>query len=356
VDDGRTIAQSLARVRDARSAFAFIGWFAREWLTPLRDSDECTAEEVAAAEERLGLRLPASLAAFYRLLGWRRDLTSNQDSLITLNSLTVVDGVLVYRIEAQACASWGVRVSDLGLADPPAVFCEGYGDGRPWRPFLGSFSLAAVEMVLSEALFGPAGYHDNRALDDADIVRLEELCDRLPFPGYPAWWQPDIPQAVRWFGGPGVLLREDNRTWLWALAQNAAGLARVRDALPGIWQDTAANLRSTRLSTTAATNPKVSALQSTTTPEREPGSKLPDEGRPQSGRPPVAFPGPRMASRDNRKCGDGTPGGPSPACRRFSTRNSGDQGSNWMSGKRGDEPSSRWLSRLRRYLSKNARM
>jgi hypothetical protein len=34
----------------------------------------------------------------------------------------------------------------------------------------------------------------------------------------------------------------------------------------------------------------------------------------------------------------------------------GYQGSNWMSGKRGDGPSSRWLSRLRRYLSRNASM
>lgn len=231
-----SVARSLAEVGDAGSAFTFIEWFAREWLTPLRNGDGCTAAEVAAAEDRLGLRLPASLAAFYRLLGWRRDLTSNQDTLITVNSLTIVDGALVYRIEAQGCASWGVRVSDLGLADPPVVFCEGYGGGRPWRPFLGSFSLAAVELVLGEAIFGGArGRNDNRALDEADIVRLEELHEPLPFPDYPAWWQPEVPQAVRWFGGPDVLLREDSRTWLWVLARNTAALARVRDALPGQW-------------------------------------------------------------------------------------------------------------------------
>lgn len=243
MEEDRTIAQALAGVRDAGSAFAFIEWFAGEWLTPLRDGDGCTADEVAAVEERLGLRLSESLAAFYRLLGWRRDLTRSQDSLIFLNSLSVVDGVLVYRIEAEGCASWGVRVSDLGRADPPVVFCDGYGGGRPWRPFLGSFSLAAVEMMLSEALFGPAGYLGNRELDEADIARLEELYERLPFPDYPAWWQPEVPQAVRWFGGPGVLLREDSRTWLWVLARNTASLARVRDALPGGWQDTAADLQ-----------------------------------------------------------------------------------------------------------------
>jgi hypothetical protein len=58
--EDRTIAQALAEVRDAESAFAFIEWFAREWLTPLRDGDGCTAEEVAAVEKRLGLQLPSS--------------------------------------------------------------------------------------------------------------------------------------------------------------------------------------------------------------------------------------------------------------------------------------------------------
>jgi len=235
VGESRTVAQSLAGVRDARSAFAFIEWFSREWLAPLRDGDGCTAEEVAAAEERLGLRLPASMAAFYRLVGRRRDLTSNQDHLVPLNSLTVGDGELTYRIENQGCASWGIRVSDLGLADPPVVF-GGYGDGTPRRPFLGLFSLAAVEVVLSEALFrGTEGRYDNRQLDEAAIVRLEGKYERLPFPGYSGWWQPEVQASVRWFGGPDVLLREDSRTWLWVLARNTAALARLREALPGEW-------------------------------------------------------------------------------------------------------------------------
>jgi len=234
VDESHTIGPSLAGVRDAESAWAFIEWFAREWLTPIRDGDGYTAGEVAAVEERLGLRLPASLAAFYRLIGHRRDLTCGQDKLIGLNSLTAEDGALIFRVEAEGIVTWGVRVCDLGLADPPVVF--GFGDGSPWRPFLGSFSLAAVEIVLSEALTCDAeGRHDNRQLDDADIIRLEEQYERLPFCDYPAWWQPDVPQALRWFSGPGVLLREESRTWLWVLARDAASLAQLRDTLPGQW-------------------------------------------------------------------------------------------------------------------------
>ncbi|MFD0857252.1 SMI1/KNR4 family protein [Actinomadura adrarensis] len=222
----------MAEVRDAPSAFAFIEWFAREWLTPLRDGDGNTAEEVAAVEERLGLRLPASLVSFYRLLGRRNDLTSNQDPLVPLSSLTVQDGVLVYRVEDQACARWGIRVSDLGSDDPPVV-C---GGDHSWFPFLGSFSLAAVEMVLYEATFGAAdGRHDNRELlDERDVLRLEGY-ERLPFPEYPGWWQPESEYGVRWFAGPDVLLRDDCQTWLWVLARNSAALERVRDSWPGEW-------------------------------------------------------------------------------------------------------------------------
>lgn len=232
------IAQALAGVRDASSAFEFIEWFLREWLTPLRDGDGCTAEQVAIVEDWLGLRLPASMVTFYRLLGRRIDLTRNQDTLIFLQSLRVVDGSLVYRIENQACVSWGVRVADLELADPPVVFCEGYGEGKPWRPFLDSFSLAVVEMVLAESLAGRAGVHANLPVDDdAQIARLEAVCERLPFPDYPAWWQPEVPQAARWFTMPGVLIREDSRTWLWVLARDSASLDRLREALPGNWHD-----------------------------------------------------------------------------------------------------------------------
>jgi hypothetical protein len=241
VGESSAVAQSLAGVQDAGSAFSFLEWFAREWLMPLRGGDGCTADEVAAAEERLGLRLPASLAAFYRLLGRRGDLTSHQDRLVVLNSLTVEDGVLVYRIEAAGCASWGVRIADLGLADPPTVVYGDYESGGSWRPFLDSFSLAAVEMVLSEAVMpGHAEWYDCRKLDEADIVRLEQLYERLPFPEYPGWWRPEVESVIRWFGGPDVLLREDGRAWLWVLARSPASLARVRDALPGQWPEVTA--------------------------------------------------------------------------------------------------------------------
>lgn len=79
----------------------------------------------------------------------------------------------------------------------------------------------------------PASLDAFYQLLEASIAGLEGKYERLPFSDYPAWWQPEAQEAIRWFGGPGVLLREDSRTWLWALARNAAGrLARgVRSGL-----------------------------------------------------------------------------------------------------------------------------
>ena len=37
---------------------------------------------------------------------------------------------------------------------------------------------------------------------------------------------------LRWFGGPGVLLREDSRTWPWVLARNAAALSGAGRTVP----------------------------------------------------------------------------------------------------------------------------
>ncbi len=58
---------------------------------------------------------------------------------------------MVFRVENQHCASWGVAVSDLASADPPVCIQDRAGG---WEPFLDRVSVACVEMVLSEVLLG----------------------------------------------------------------------------------------------------------------------------------------------------------------------------------------------------------
>ncbi|WP_405681998.1 hypothetical protein [Streptomyces sp. NBC_00057] len=225
-------------IDDAESASRFIEWFGEHWLSPLEENDGCTAEEITTAEHRLGLRLPSTLTRCYRLLGRRSDLTSRQDRLLRPDQLRLDQDVLVFRVENQHCASWGIRVTQLAQPDPPVVFRELTRDAcMPWKPFLECLSLTTVEMVLSEAvLFAEANddVSDNRELDEETLQGIEECFERLPFPDYPLWADPDGP-PVRWFADSDLILRDDARQWLWVRSRDTAQLDTFRAAFPGGW-------------------------------------------------------------------------------------------------------------------------
>lgn len=227
-----------AAVRDATGACRFVREFAEAYANPVVDGDGCDQDDLGAAEARLGFPLPASLHAVYALIGRRDDLTRVQDHLLAPGQLHLDDTgqVLVFRVENQHGAQWGVPLPALADPDPPAVFrpeVSGSAE-RLWRPFMDRVSMACVEMVLSEWMLSGEVFADNRELDDQAIDALERGFRRLPLPDYPLWADPDG-RPMRWFGGDGVVLRDDAATWLWARAASSEGIARVRQALPGEW-------------------------------------------------------------------------------------------------------------------------
>jgi hypothetical protein len=230
------IAASLG---DRNGAWRFIRRFAESWLTPLADADGCREADLRAAEERLKVGLPTALSEAYALLGRREDLTSVQDRLLGPDELKVdqIGQVLVFRVENQHVASWGVPLAGYEQPDPPVVLRSGASQAQRdagWEPYMERFSLACVEMVLSESLFtGAVELGDNRPLDAAAAALLEQRFARLAIPDYPLWAEPD--GLVRWFGGPGVILRDDGGTWLWVRARTVAALEVVRATLPGEW-------------------------------------------------------------------------------------------------------------------------
>lgn len=240
MDHGLDFAGELAgAVRQREGAWGFIARFTAEWLVPLADGDGFAEDELQAAERRLGLRLPDAVRELYALLGRRDDLTSNQDALLPPRRLGFDDSgqALVFRVENQGCAQWGIPVHGLHLPDPPVLLrLDGLASRpEPWRPFLERFSLACVEMVLSESVLGPdSDGLDNRECDEAAVRILETRYARLPMPDYPMWAVPEGP-PIRWYGGPDVLIRDDARTWLWVRARTPEALQAVRDALPGDW-------------------------------------------------------------------------------------------------------------------------
>ncbi|MDY7087878.1 MAG: hypothetical protein SYR96_22575 [Actinomycetota bacterium] len=162
-------------------------------------------------------------------MGRRDDLTRRQDRLLWPDQLAVHDDTLVFRVENQVVAEWGVPLAALAEADPPVVFRLA-SSGTGWRPYLDRVSLAGLDMVLSEWLM--AG--DLRDLDTAALTELEKRFRPLPMPEYPLWAEADGP-PTRWFAGDGVILRVDIGEWLWARGKTSRELAAVRQALPGDW-------------------------------------------------------------------------------------------------------------------------
>jgi hypothetical protein len=224
----------LARaVSDAAGAWRFIDLFAAHYATPIVAGQGYRDDELRQAETRLSLRLPTSIRTAYALLGRRPDLTAAQDRLLTPHQLEIdqTGRVLVFRVENQGCTRWGIPLSAVGEPDPPVVFSD-----AGWHPFLDRFSLACVEMVLSEWIVGGAEYGINCEPGRETIALIDQRLRRLPLPDYPAWWwRTDGP--VRWFEKSGAILLEHPGPWLWAGAASSDAIAAVRRALPGDWSN-----------------------------------------------------------------------------------------------------------------------
>ena len=121
MSDGFDLGQEVAASLGSRQgAWRFIRRFAQSWLTPLTDEDGWTEDDLRAAERRLGLRLPPAIREAYALFGRRQDLTSVQDRLLDPDQLEVdVTGeVLIYRVENQSVAVWGVPLAAMEQPDP----------------------------------------------------------------------------------------------------------------------------------------------------------------------------------------------------------------------------------------------
>ncbi|MFI9185205.1 SMI1/KNR4 family protein [Streptomyces goshikiensis] len=231
------LAASLAGgVRGRSGAWSFIQGFAAHWARALEGRDGWAEADLVAAEERLGVRLPAALREAYLLFGRRRDLTSNHDVLLGPSELYVDDAkeALVFRHENQGAASWGILLDSLQDDDPAVFIRPDLADksAERWEGWLERLSLCFVEIVLSESLQVDGELCDFLDADDDSIGLLEENAVRLPFPAYPIG---EDEHAIRWFLGQDVLLRNDGGLAVLARGRTAADLDRVRDLIPGDW-------------------------------------------------------------------------------------------------------------------------
>ncbi|NKE63196.1 SMI1/KNR4 family protein [Lentzea sp. PSKA42] len=219
------VAGNAARaVHDRSAAWRFIEGFAAAWAEPLEPQDGWNRADLAATEERLGVGLPEAVKEALSLFGKRPDLTSNQDRLLTPTELRLDGGILVFRDENQWVAAWGTT---LDGDDPEVLIKLDLVDktGEHWDTWLPRFSLACVEMVLSEALFRDGAETADREMSEMDTSLLQEHFAELPLhsPG------------TRWFVSDDVIVREDDSQWLWARARTPEALELLAKQLPGDW-------------------------------------------------------------------------------------------------------------------------
>lgn len=76
---------------------------------------------ITAAEDRLGVRLPAPLRIFYQAWGRREDMTQTVHFVIGPIGLVRRPDVLVFCIENQGCCWWAIERQVLEEPDPPVV-------------------------------------------------------------------------------------------------------------------------------------------------------------------------------------------------------------------------------------------
>jgi hypothetical protein len=107
-----------------------------------RRTDGLSDAAIRRREKELGVKLPASLRAYYRTAGKLTQLNTMHNILYDLPGLLVEDGYLIFMEENQAVVHWCFRLSDLDQTDPDVwqrVNCEPpewYSEEMPFSTFI----------------------------------------------------------------------------------------------------------------------------------------------------------------------------------------------------------------------------
>jgi hypothetical protein len=110
-------------------------------------------ERLAAAERRIGLRLPVALRDYLLFAGGEHRLNTAQDRLCSPEKLGLDGSVLPFYFENQGVVLWGIPVHRFGEDDPPVVEAEN-NPAKHWEPFADRTSDFLVMMLYWQAANG----------------------------------------------------------------------------------------------------------------------------------------------------------------------------------------------------------
>jgi hypothetical protein len=178
------------------------------------------AADVAAAETRLSVALPASLWEWYLTFGPRGDVWNVQDRLVPPAELCFEGERLVVFRENQSVVEWGIEAPALSQDDPPVTVSDPSGSGvlHVDGPSVSQF---ALQMLARNAKFSPRDLlRANGQITDEAVRALEQALPRLPIADL--HW-PSFP--TRLHGDGGIVVEIEGFTWLWITARDAASFA-----------------------------------------------------------------------------------------------------------------------------------
>jgi len=129
---------------------------------PLTADDGIPEASIAAAEERLGSRIPDTLRAFYRVAGNADDFLNSYDHFEPPDVWELHDGKLYFLAENQAVVLYAADL-DSGSADPPIVMTSNR-EPYTWHVVCPTCSEFLSAMTCFEGSFGGAMYAVGSAL------------------------------------------------------------------------------------------------------------------------------------------------------------------------------------------------
>lgn len=237
------LAEAVARSSESReAAWEFVSDFAAVWLdSALRRGDGYRENEIGAAEEKLATPLPRALKDAFMKFGRRSDLVRSQERLLAPWELHFDDTgeVLIFRVENQGAAEWGIPVDRLRDEDPATVYRLSAADRESsrWVPWIPRSSLAFVELILWESLFaGSPSLRWQLPFRSENKRSLESGFRRLDFPDFPdTSIIVSYKFTVRWYAGEGAILcllevpgSENDEYDPWTMADDGCGDLFIR--------------------------------------------------------------------------------------------------------------------------------
>lgn len=138
----------------------FQDFIRRLYALPPGRSHGCATADIEAAEDRLGIELPAVLRRYYQTLGAHEGINRSHNTLFDPAQLQLTDdGYLAFYEENQGVVLWGIRPSDLAQDNPPVWGRYHRPNAPTWQPEADDLAAFLQIMAVYNGTLGGLKYH-----------------------------------------------------------------------------------------------------------------------------------------------------------------------------------------------------